>query len=640
MKRIFAAIFVCILLATGECFAQNSVTPSPVPVQQFADQNGVPLAGGKLYSYISGTTTPLATYTDSTGTTPNTNPIILDSAGRANIWIVPGSVYRFTLYDAAGNLVWQKDGITSVSLANGGIIGGTFTGSPTFSGNPTFSGSPTFSGNPAFSGNPTFSGSPTVAGNGISSTVALPVIASQVFNLKAYGAKGDGTTDDSAALQAAVNAAHTASPSGGAVLVPPGTYKIVTPPTMYSGIKLISYGDITPPAIWSKFNGAPFNSFTPSPGSRNMSELLFSSAWTIQDMSQIGIEGLVLDFGAAGNLTLKGIGDSVFSFSIQSVPATMPALVIDDDAANSLNTAYNRFENLIVEGGNEGIKIGNSTWPQTQGTTDNTFGKVLILADAQPTGTYVGLDLVGDCDSNKFGEVEIWSTTAMTAENGLVINSASATADHDADGLYIGWYDNTGPFTGTSLVVGPSSNNFIRTGSLAGSTKFSEVAWSGNTVFVWDRLGDALNSGSNQSFTVPGLNVDQGSGGSPSLYFNKAGVAKWQIYDDAGDNLVVNIGGASNVFRFTGSGQFQINENSSFKPVALSGADGVSAGTVTLAAGAGSHTFTTGYLAAPVCTASDQTAANPVKVTSSTTAVTLAGTTTDVVTWICSPAAN
>jgi Pectate lyase superfamily protein len=49
------------------------------------------------------------------------------------------------------------------------------------------------------------------------------------FNVRdpLYGAKGDGTTDDTAAIQSAINAADTASGSGGALVVfPPGTYKI------------------------------------------------------------------------------------------------------------------------------------------------------------------------------------------------------------------------------------------------------------------------------------------------------------------------------------------------------------------------------------------------------------------------------
>ena len=51
--------------------------------QQFLDNDGVPLAGGFIYTYAAGTTTPLAAYTDSTGVTPQTNPIVLDGNGRA-----------------------------------------------------------------------------------------------------------------------------------------------------------------------------------------------------------------------------------------------------------------------------------------------------------------------------------------------------------------------------------------------------------------------------------------------------------------------------------------------------------------------------------------------------------------------------
>ena len=57
---------------------------SPTPKLQFFDLNGAPLSGGKLYTYAAGTTTPLASYTDSTGNIANTNPIILDIRGEAN----------------------------------------------------------------------------------------------------------------------------------------------------------------------------------------------------------------------------------------------------------------------------------------------------------------------------------------------------------------------------------------------------------------------------------------------------------------------------------------------------------------------------------------------------------------------------
>jgi hypothetical protein len=87
-------------------------TISPVPFLQFIDANGAPLAGGKLYTYAAGTTTPLATYTTYTGTVPNANPVILDSAGRASVWLGAGS-YKFLLKDSTDVLVYTTDNIVS-----------------------------------------------------------------------------------------------------------------------------------------------------------------------------------------------------------------------------------------------------------------------------------------------------------------------------------------------------------------------------------------------------------------------------------------------------------------------------------------------------------------------------------------------
>jgi len=86
-------------------------TISPVPFLQFVDANGAPLAGGKLYTYEAGTTTPLATYTTYAGTTPNANPVILDSAGRASVWLGVGS-YKFVLKDSADVLSYTTDNIS------------------------------------------------------------------------------------------------------------------------------------------------------------------------------------------------------------------------------------------------------------------------------------------------------------------------------------------------------------------------------------------------------------------------------------------------------------------------------------------------------------------------------------------------
>jgi microcystin-dependent protein len=89
---------------------------SPTAKAQFIDAAGIPLAGGFLYTYVAGTTTPQATYTDSAASTPNSNPIVLDSRGEANIWLT-GAAYKFKLTDANGTEIWTVDNIAPPSTA-------------------------------------------------------------------------------------------------------------------------------------------------------------------------------------------------------------------------------------------------------------------------------------------------------------------------------------------------------------------------------------------------------------------------------------------------------------------------------------------------------------------------------------------
>lgn len=91
---------------------------APFLRQRYFDANGNPLAGGKLYSYQSGTTTPQATYTDSGGLTPNANPIILDANGEASVWLDPVLSYKFVLKDSSDVTQWTVDSIVGLLTAS------------------------------------------------------------------------------------------------------------------------------------------------------------------------------------------------------------------------------------------------------------------------------------------------------------------------------------------------------------------------------------------------------------------------------------------------------------------------------------------------------------------------------------------
>ena len=90
---------------------------------QFFDNSGNPLTGGLIYTYQAGTTTPLTTYTSSSGGSAHTNPIVLDAAGRVpnggEIWLDYFYKYKFVLKTSTGTLIATYDN-----------VGGSFNASP------------------------------------------------------------------------------------------------------------------------------------------------------------------------------------------------------------------------------------------------------------------------------------------------------------------------------------------------------------------------------------------------------------------------------------------------------------------------------------------------------------------------------
>lgn len=93
-----------------------TATLSPVAIQQFFDNNGKPLAGGKLYFFIAGTDFPTPAYADPGMLVPLQNPLILDSAGRApEIFLGPQS-YKLMLTTSLGVGIWTADNVISAAL--------------------------------------------------------------------------------------------------------------------------------------------------------------------------------------------------------------------------------------------------------------------------------------------------------------------------------------------------------------------------------------------------------------------------------------------------------------------------------------------------------------------------------------------
>lgn len=203
-----------------------STQPIDYPLFSARNGQGLPLVAGKLFTYAAGTTTPLATYTDSTGSTPNTNPVILNARGEAAVWLNTDATYKFILEDAFGNTIWTAD-----NVPGGYIPGGQLTASvigellwPATAAEIEAGITPT---NFAYPG----------PGQG------------DYVDVRRYGAVGDGSTDSTTAIQTAINLINdwtrdpaTANPNttakGGVVGIPAGVYMVSTTIMVPTGVTL------------------------------------------------------------------------------------------------------------------------------------------------------------------------------------------------------------------------------------------------------------------------------------------------------------------------------------------------------------------------------------------------------------------
>jgi hypothetical protein len=155
-----------------------------LPAIRAADANLNPLAGATLYFYTSGTTTPASVYTTTARSTAHSNPVVADSGGLfAPIYLDPEITYRVVLKTSAGVTIQDVDPVTL------GLAGSSGSSEVGF----------------------------IQAGTGAATRTVQDKLRETV-SVEDFGAKGDGATDDTAAIQAAIT--YVQSKHGGTVYFP------------------------------------------------------------------------------------------------------------------------------------------------------------------------------------------------------------------------------------------------------------------------------------------------------------------------------------------------------------------------------------------------------------------------------------
>jgi len=280
---------------------------STPPKLQFFDNAGNPLAGGKVYTYAAGTTTPQTTYTDYTGSVANANPVILNTRGEASIWFTTAQ-YKLKLTDADDVEVYTVDNLNGPDLATLALLAAS-------------------------------SGSSLIGyintGTGATARTVQARLR-DILSVKDFGAVGDGTTNDATAIQNAINAAAALPASGGSsglggisgatVYFPPGVYRINSGLTVTNGVKLVGNGERSS-VINYYGSGAAISNVTP--GTR---------------IGKIGIMEMTIANKASGTIGLDLNSVSYSEFASLWIDSFTTAVKMSSPTNGW--SVYNRFYNV------------------------------------------------------------------------------------------------------------------------------------------------------------------------------------------------------------------------------------------------------------------------------------------------------
>jgi hypothetical protein len=293
----------------------TSVAQSPTPILQFLSHAGLLNVGGSLLTQVGGVNYP--TWQDAAGATALPNPIPLNSRGEISntsgvsvpLFLATGVTYTFTLYDANGNQIWVDDNVTAQGFAAVGNMtdekgsGGTFGFAANVDFTPGTTTSLTLAGFygsaenlwVAFDGAEQGADTYTLSGYVLTFNAPIPAGTNKVYvkggttisigtpssgsvvdasvaagsklynrihdqvDVKDFGATGNGTTDDTAAFQAALTYLGTLT-RGGALYVPAGAYVLssqlaLTLPNVTAGIAIRGDGIGSTQLIWAANGG-------------------------------------------------------------------------------------------------------------------------------------------------------------------------------------------------------------------------------------------------------------------------------------------------------------------------------------------------------------------------------------------------
>lgn len=351
--------------------------------QSFTTSAGAPLVGGKLHTYQPGTLINKATYTDQTGSTPNTNPVIADARGEMTVyWDGP---YDVVLRDSSDNLIWGPLRVETPETA------GEAADLETRLANTANAAQ-----GAAMVG---FNASLAYAASSIGGALRGRAISVKDYP---YSAVGDGVADDAGAINTAIGALS----AGGVVLFPPGTYKVNSQIIVTSKVKLIGQGFSEENGTGASFRGV----------SNILRGFAGASATVLVSGDDCGLDQIDFDNNVQGTgecVQVTGSRCDIGVISTRNSGGDGLRIGKTDSGVSSINAnAWSARKIITCGNAGAGFRIDD-----TNTTTSLSYPLGLAnanagycgLVDARSNGTD-GLQL-GNCNDNVFSMVVSQSNT-------------------------------------------------------------------------------------------------------------------------------------------------------------------------------------------------------------------------------------
>ena len=519
---------------------------------QFFDNNGDILSGGKLFTYAAGTTTPATTYTSSSGLTPNSNPIILDAAGRVanEIWLATNTLYKMVLKTSADVELWTKDNITGIAALN-------TSSASTVSYSVPYSGA-------------------------LTSNYSVQDRLSQFISVKDFGAKGDNLTDDTTAIQAAIN-------SGRSLLFPAGTYRANNLVGNTNFQRFYASGQVTitknangplfsHSGIYVELNGLQFNGDNSTP------------VYTGDNIVMTGSSPRLINCGSqwAHGLALKATGGHVQIIGTCGIyqSANSGASGYDVEiGVSGTATLYHQIYGLYTSQATGGVKLIDVG---SHAIIGGQFGKLYIASGTSPAGVNGGstsnariLGTVTVELSNSIFTGNQFSTQTITFAAGTsnhyldtsnLLNSATVVNNGNGNSPIIKSVG-TGAPPGIILQYGPDASN-------------STIRYSGDEIYLQDSSFNLPNNKAIRFANAAGTYVNAASLNASN---------NWTFGSNTGATFTNIASGTTGIYLVPNGTSTVYCTTAGFQPVA----DG------TIALGSGSNRWSTVYAVTGTINTSD-----------------------------------